>query len=450
MNQKKFLKEFYYIFLFLFFIIALFLNFKKSNLNASGDELNSLLIYSFSYKTLLLKNLPGNVAPFHLLGYLLSFFTYNYFFFKILSFIFFFISLFISLQIIKDNIFRFFLLFIIFYSNYSLYFPFSYSGYYFSSFLFVCLFFFINKNFLYDGDIKKILIILFFLLCSHIVNIYLVFPVIFIMIFHKKFRNLKLNDFIIFFLLPTFLFYFFSIIVTGYVALKLNNDSFILFLSTLLNINFFFKIINNGISAIFFNDVYNYFLSDNYYKYFLDFYNEDKFYFFLFSLLFFIFFLKLFKKEIDIYFYIIFFHFLLFFFINKAIFVRSYTGFFLFYYLVIANHLIQYKNLINKKLLIFSKILINILIIKLIINFDVNELKNKKQQTGYSNFQYNLVQIDLLKNDCTLNTKKKYDEIGIKVYYYLYLNNCNANYNLKEFHSFYKTSKNLSEPLLLR
>ena len=94
MYKKKFLKEFYYIFFFLFFIIVLFLNFKKSDLNASGDELNSLLVNSFSYKTLLLKNLPGNVAPFHLLGYLLSFFTYNFFFLKYYH-LYFFFSLFL-------------------------------------------------------------------------------------------------------------------------------------------------------------------------------------------------------------------------------------------------------------------------------------------------------------------------------------------------------------------
>ena len=42
----------------------------KSFIPVSGDELNSILVYSSNFKTLLLKNFPGNVTFFHFFGYL--------------------------------------------------------------------------------------------------------------------------------------------------------------------------------------------------------------------------------------------------------------------------------------------------------------------------------------------------------------------------------------------
>ena len=57
------------IFLLLLFYYKLYLEYKIPIL---GDELNSILIYSTNFKTLFLKNFPGNVSFFHLVGYIKS------------------------------------------------------------------------------------------------------------------------------------------------------------------------------------------------------------------------------------------------------------------------------------------------------------------------------------------------------------------------------------------
>ena len=51
------------IFLLLLFYYKLYLEYKIPIL---GDELNSILIYSTNFKTLFLKNFPGNVSFFSL------------------------------------------------------------------------------------------------------------------------------------------------------------------------------------------------------------------------------------------------------------------------------------------------------------------------------------------------------------------------------------------------
>ena len=57
-------------------LLLLIIYFYKINLfnfiPVTGDELNSILVYSTNIKTLFLKNYPGNVTFFHLIGYLKS------------------------------------------------------------------------------------------------------------------------------------------------------------------------------------------------------------------------------------------------------------------------------------------------------------------------------------------------------------------------------------------
>ena len=55
------------VILLIFFYYKLYLEFF---IPITGDELNSILIYSSNIKTLFLKNYPGNVTFFHFLGYL--------------------------------------------------------------------------------------------------------------------------------------------------------------------------------------------------------------------------------------------------------------------------------------------------------------------------------------------------------------------------------------------
>ena len=56
----------------LFLIILFYKIFFEYLIPISGDELNSILIYSSNIKTLFLKNYPGNVTFFHFVGYIKS------------------------------------------------------------------------------------------------------------------------------------------------------------------------------------------------------------------------------------------------------------------------------------------------------------------------------------------------------------------------------------------
>ena len=57
------------IFLLLLFYYKLYL---ENDIPILSDELNSILVYSTNYKTLFLKNFPGNVSFYHLIGYIKS------------------------------------------------------------------------------------------------------------------------------------------------------------------------------------------------------------------------------------------------------------------------------------------------------------------------------------------------------------------------------------------
>ena len=58
---------------FLLFLFFYKLHF-QSFIPISGDELNSILVYSTNIKTVFLKNFPGNVTFFHFLGFLKTIF----------------------------------------------------------------------------------------------------------------------------------------------------------------------------------------------------------------------------------------------------------------------------------------------------------------------------------------------------------------------------------------
>ena len=73
---------------FLLFLFFYKLHF-QSFIPISGDELNSILVYSSNIKTVFLKNFPGNVTFFHFLGYLKTLFIgYDLITYRSITFIF--------------------------------------------------------------------------------------------------------------------------------------------------------------------------------------------------------------------------------------------------------------------------------------------------------------------------------------------------------------------------
>ena len=131
------------VILLIFFYYKLYLEFF---IPISGDELNSILVYSSNIKTLFLKNFPGNVTFFHLFGYLKTLiFGYDLISYRSISFIFFILHFWIlkKLNYFDSKIIIFFCLLIL--TNFSLYVG-LYVGYIFSSFIFVTIFYLLNTN----------------------------------------------------------------------------------------------------------------------------------------------------------------------------------------------------------------------------------------------------------------------------------------------------------------
>ena len=78
--------KYFISFLLVLYFYKLYFEF---SLPISGDELNSILVYSSNIKTLFLKNYPHNAVFFHLIGFVKSiFFNFDLNSFRVISFIF--------------------------------------------------------------------------------------------------------------------------------------------------------------------------------------------------------------------------------------------------------------------------------------------------------------------------------------------------------------------------
>ena len=170
------------VILLIFFYYKLYLEFF---IPISGDELNSILVYSSNIKTLFLKNFPGNVTFFHLFGYLKTLiFGYDLISYRSISFIFFILHFWIlkKLNYFDSKIIIFFCLLIL--TNFSLYVG-LYVGYIFSSFIFVTIFYLLNTNHKEKNN-KLIFLLLFVQFYNHLVNINLIVPIILSLFFFFK------------------------------------------------------------------------------------------------------------------------------------------------------------------------------------------------------------------------------------------------------------------------
>ena len=97
-NFVNSLKLLFFIFFLLFFFYKI--NF-KTFVPITGDELNSILVYSSNIKTVFLKNFPNNVTFFSFFGYIKTLiFGYDLISYRALTFIFF-IFYFLVLKKIK-------------------------------------------------------------------------------------------------------------------------------------------------------------------------------------------------------------------------------------------------------------------------------------------------------------------------------------------------------------
>ena len=129
--------------LLIFFYYKIFIEFFVP---ITGDELNSILVYSADIKTLLLKNFPGNIVFFHLIGYLKSeLFGYNLITFRSLTFLFLILHFVMFHKIYKNNFFISLFLFLIINSGIAAYSS-LYISYIFKSFIYVLIFYLLKNN----------------------------------------------------------------------------------------------------------------------------------------------------------------------------------------------------------------------------------------------------------------------------------------------------------------
>ena len=311
--------KFFFNFLLVVYFYKLYFEY---SIPITGDELNSILVYSSNIKTLFLKNFPHNAVFFHLIGFIKSIiFNFELYSFRIITFIFIILHFYIIKKLNYDEL-RLSLFFIlILSSSFSLYGG-MYIGYIFSSSIFVTIFYLIHSN---NDNNKLIFFLLFIQTYTHLVNIYLVIPILLVMMITSNKKKFLLNA-IFYFGIPLSIFYSFSIILSGLSVLKISDIS----ISGVLE--FIFKnyenIIIKGFNTIFFSP----YISEGKEFTLVESLKEilffDKFIFLILVSTFLAIIINLLYKKNLILTYILIIHFLLFVIINKHPPPRIFTGFF--------------------------------------------------------------------------------------------------------------------------
>lgn len=173
LNQSQALHNSIIVIILILFYYKLFFEF---SIPVTGDELNSILVYTSNIKTLLLKNFPGNVVFFHFVGYIKSqVFGYDLITYRSLTYLFLILHFVVFKRIDKNNLAITLFLFFTINSNIALYSSF-YFGYIFTSLIYVLIFYLLKNN-NFEQHSKWILLLLFLQTYNHLVNIYLSIPI---------------------------------------------------------------------------------------------------------------------------------------------------------------------------------------------------------------------------------------------------------------------------------
>jgi hypothetical protein len=307
-------------------------------------------------------------------------------------------------------------------------------GYYSFAFLTVLNFFFLKKFILnkYDNKNFKILLLInLILICHSIFTLYIAIPVLIFLIFtlYKKFTLNKVKLFLIFFIIPLFLFYFFIIILEGFTIVYWDNLNISFFL------NNFFRIYLDGFvpgfKMIFLNPHYdNHRLEGNF---ILNFYNSlitpsdsmvlrQYTIFIIYLISYSILVYKIFIKKFN-YLDFILINILLFFYIIHLIPVpRIHVGICFFHIFYIFENIFDYfkKNLFNNKFSIFFIFILFIILI------------NVKSDENFYQTKTTIDKINLLKNNYSCKEfNKELTEYEIWIVKNYYPNLCNSYYDFK-------------------
>ncbi len=417
---------------FLLFLFFYKLHF-QSFIPISGDELNSILVYSSNIKTVFLKNFPGNVTFFHFLGFLKTLFLgYDLITYRSITFIFVILHLWVLKKMNFESFFMLFFLSLLFASSSFTYYSGHYVGYVFSSFIFIVIFYLIKEN-ENEKHTKLILFLLFIQIYNHLVNTYLVLPIILSLFIYSN-KKLFIKKFLIYYLFPTLTFYSFSIILTGLAMLKVSNTNFDFIIPFLIENyqNIFIK----GFNQIFFYEVYSNADRFDLIKVIQDLFIYDISIFILFFISVIISIIN-FKKKNKIFSIIILMHILTFFLIFKHPSPRIFTGFYCFYIFIIFDFFKEKKFFSNvtKKINYFWLFLV--IPIAQLINFNYLENLTPTQYEDLT-FLENSKSINYLKSECKL-VNIEFSELQKRNYYFNYINLCNQKFNLNEFLKYYRS-----------
>ena len=418
--------KFFFNFLLVVYFYKLYFEY---SIPITGDELNSILVYSSNIKTLFLKNFPHNAVFFHLIGFIKSIiFNFELYSFRIITFIFIILHFYIIKKLNYDEL-RLSLFFIlILSSSFSLYGG-MYIGYIFSSSIFVTIFYLIHSN---NDNNKLIFFLLFIQTYTHLVNIYLVIPILLVMMITSNKKKFLLNA-IFYFGIPLSIFYSFSIILSGLSVLKISDIS----ISGVLE--FIFKnyenIIIKGFNTIFFSP----YISEGKEFTLVESLKEilffDKFIFLILVSTFLAIIINLLYKKNLILTYILIIHFLLFVIINKHPPPRIFTGFFCFY---ILYSLTLLENIRYEKFIQLIKYFCIVLLLFTMAKFNYKKIHGNSKKHVDANYEENIITLKILSEKCDL-INENFSEMQKKNYYFNYLNICDKKFNLSKFLKYYRS-----------
>ena len=420
---------------FISFIYLFYNLFFRDYIPISGDELNSILVYSTNIKTIFLKNFPGNVTFFHFIGYLKTkIFGTDLFSYRVLAFIFFGLHFFVLKKIKLTNYENLIILVIIINSFYVYYIG-QYIGYTFSSLIFVIIFYLLINN---DSNKynKIILLLLFIQIYNHLVNLYLVGPILISLFLYSNKKKI-FKEFIIYFCIPVFLSYSFSIILTGIALYKIDNTSFT-YVYKLITSDLY-NIVIKGFERIFFYEAYANAKKFNLVSFLINLFLFDKIYFIFFISSFILSLVNLKEKKISLVFsLIIIFHVFFLILINKDPAPRIFTGF-VFYYLIFNFYFLKnypvFKKLLNIRIIV---LLIFFIFFYSFLKFNYYQLVMNGKFSNDFDLNLDKENKKLLNENCILKNNN-FSELQKRNYYFNYINICKKDYNLSEFLIYYRS-----------
>lgn len=435
--MKYIIKHKMFAIFFAYFLLFFYFYFLKSSSFINSDEIVNINIYLYP-ETVLLKNYPNNHIFNSLFGMLIKYsIGIDLIYIRLISFLSLLGIIFFFLKIFKSYLSASLLIIIFTLSNYLYFYSMMFRGYYFSSFLFVMIFFYL-KEFIFLKNNKNLKIV--FILCSFSIfgllsNIYLVLPIIItLLLFYKK---SVIKNLLLYFVIPTFITQSILIILVGifenidlfYNNLKLN----FVFLQMILNN--FLTIIYSGIDTIFFNTYVQQkltyeSLTNNLYK--------DKSFFIILGLPLIFTLNNFIKRKYNIFDCIILLFFITFIVLYKSPPLRAHIGYIYFFIFYIFFNL---EDKFNHKFFNF-KFLIVVSIISLIyLNFkSFNKYPIRFSLISIKDhlFKNNKVQLDL--NNCIL-TEEQLSESNKQYYFYFYMNKCGITKDIMIFKEFYSKNR---------